>query len=104
MATTRPTVFVGRPKLTDEKLEIIDAWYLSCLRNEDVCTDVEDGAYYQGGRQMAEDILTLLYMKTRPSIDVFRVIDVSAKVAGTGLFALGFTAAFLQARADRRKK
>jgi hypothetical protein len=61
MGTTIPTKFDGIPSLTPDKIDTITQWYHSALGDMDKASDMDDAAYYWGGSDMAESILSLLH-------------------------------------------
>jgi hypothetical protein len=63
MSTTILKEFSGKPTLTPEKVTNIKEWYASLQGDCDKADTVTDSEYYQGGVDMAVNILELLYEK-----------------------------------------
>lgn len=63
MSRTTPQQFDRDAIRTQEMRDLFDnvhAWYLSALNNEDVTTDPEDNAYYEGFRSGFESVLNYI--------------------------------------------
>lgn len=61
MATTIPEEFLGNAWLTDEKVEVIKAWYVTMLGDSDKADDTLAEQYYTGQHEALRAVLILLH-------------------------------------------
>jgi hypothetical protein len=92
MGTTIPTKFEGIPSLNPDKIDTITQWYHSALGDMDKSGDPDDCAYYWGGSDMAESILSLLHEAVETAKVASKASNGNIKraVIITGAVAVGY--------------